>query len=405
MNTELYTELGLSSTASEEEIKKAYKKLAMKYHPDRNKSPDAEEKFKKISHAYSILSDPTKKEIYDKFGEEGLNSGMSDGDMDPMADIFNFHRRATNVKQQKYTISLKDYFTKTTIKVPVSNKKSCSDCENTGYSDRQRRTCKGCNGSGFMMFTINRGAFMQQIQQICNMCSGKKYDVSSSHLFCKVCKGEGTVKEVQEIDVDIPRDIIRDSAVLLPGKGPFVNGKNIDLLIKFDLKLPKGFAMASGGKIIYTMHINYPETICGFRRIIDHPSGKKILIVSEKGYIINPDHIYTIDRMGLNNDIMYLTFIVHYPEKITLLKKKVLNFENLEMSLGSRRYEDVNDDITFDPENIYTLSTLHKVNNNPRSREDFDKVESSDSEEESNNYDDDHDEMNSFGHQATCAQQ
>ncbi|AGF85464.1 hypothetical protein QJ854_gp318 [Moumouvirus goulette] len=405
MSTDLYAELGLTSSASSDEIKKAYKKLAMKFHPDRNKSPDAEEKFKKISHAYSVLGDESKRENYDKFGEEGLNSGM--GDMDPMADLFNFHRRATNVKQQKYTINLKDYFTKTTIKVPVSNKVSCADCENTGYSDCQRRSCKGCNGSGFMMFTINRGPIIQQIQQVCNMCSGKKYDVSNAHLFCKKCKGEGTVKEVQEIDVDVPRDIMRNPTVLLSGKGPLVNGKNIDLLIKFDLKLSKGFAMASGGKIIYTMHINYPETICGFRRIIDHPSGKKLLIVSEKGYVINPDHIYTIDHMGLNNDIMYLTFIVHYPEKIYLLKKKVLNFENLEMSMGSRKYEDASDDISIDPENIYTLSTLHKVNNNPRSREDFDNVENSDSEEEFNDYDNDNDrdEVNSFGHQATCAQQ
>ncbi|ANB50477.1 hypothetical protein [Powai lake megavirus] len=400
MNTELYAELGLDTNATDDEIKKAYKKLAMKYHPDRNKSPDAEEKFKKISHAHGILSDPEKKQIYDRFGEDGINSGMADGGMDPMADIFmNLHRGRTNIKKQKYNISLQDYFTKTQVKVPVSSDAPCKECDHTGFSDRQRRLCKGCHGTGMMMFTINRGPVIQQIQQICNMCSGKKFDVTNTKLHCKTCNGVGTIKQTEEIDVDIPKNIISNPTVMMPGKGPIINGKNVDLAVIFNLKLSKGFAMASGGKLIYTMHINYPETLCGFRRIIDHPCGKPILIVAEKGYVICPDHIYTIDNMGLDRDIMYLTFIIHYPENIVIPLRKVFNFDNLEMAMGKRKQSD-DPDTGVDPENIYTLSTLQKVNNNPRSREDFDQQ--NDSDQESN---DDQSEMPDFGHQAGCAQQ
>jgi len=286
---------------------------------------------------------------------------------------------------------LEEYFTKkfSTVRVPRDIK--CDQCDATGFSDKQRHHCRGCRGAGIVVQTIRQGPIIQQIQTVCPACEGKKYDTKLLDLKCANCNGKGSVVAGENIEVAIPIDIIRNNTTILPEKG-LHEGKQIDLMVIFMLKMSKGYSKTSDGKLVYIMHINYPETICGFKRTINHPSGKKILIVSEKGYVINPDNIYLLDRLGFSNDIMYLSIQIHYPETITLPKKKTLTFENLESAMGTRRAPNVEND-EIEPECIYTLSTVSKINNNPRVKDDNESTNNNEDNPDALSSDDD-DEVN-----------
>ena len=376
--TELYEDLGVKPDATDEEIKRAYRKMAMKYHPDKNQaSPEvASEMFKKISHANEILSNPEKKKIYDQFGEEGLKTNFDDMGMgSTMEEIL----RNMNVHQQQgprptelvQNLKLEDYFTKKHVTIAINLDVVCETCDATGFSDKISHKCKQCDGKGIVMKVIQNGPMIQQFQCTCPVCKGSKYDESANNLKCPTCKAKGTTKSKENIDVEIPVNITRYPVTIVSEKGKWVDGKYADLAVIFKLKMPKYFGMTSDKKLIYTMHINYPETMCGFRKVIMHPSGKKILIVAEKGYVINPDHIYIIDKRGFNGDIMYLSFMINYPVKVSLpnSKKLLLNFQNIETTMGTRFEPNVENDKGIDPEHIYTLSTIGKINNNPRTKE------------------------------------
>jgi DnaJ-class molecular chaperone len=130
-NNKLYEILEIDRSASLHTIKKAYRKLATKYHPDRNKDPDAEEKFKEISHAYEILSDPEKRARYDQFGEEnGMNNTMN-----PFDFFMGQQRKQTTHHIHK--LSLKDYFTKSSVQIKIPRKKDCNACDSTGFADKK----------------------------------------------------------------------------------------------------------------------------------------------------------------------------------------------------------------------------------------------------------------------------
>ena len=378
-----YKILGIDRNATERDIKKAYRKLAVKYHPDRCQDENASEMFKQINNAYDILSDSEKRKIYDQYGEKGFKQGMGMDDdfMDPM-DIFSRMRPRRPVDQMQYTIKLDDYFTKKKVTIPVSRNIKCDECDATGFTDKQKHHCNQCGGNGIIVQVIPVGpGISQQIQMPCPTCKGRKYDVNATNLQCKHCTGTGSVKKTEMVDVDIPRNITTNPITKLNGAGSWVDGSYVDLAIIFKLKIPKGFGITSDKKLIYTMNINYPETLCGFRRTINHPSGKIILVVSEKGYVINPDHIYHLDMLGLNGEKMYLNFIINYPESIVMPKNKMLNFNNLDSMMGSRYQIDEPSTTNIDSMNIYILGRLTKINNNHRSQTDDDN---SDGEETMN---------------------
>lgn len=362
-STELYDILGVHPSASDDEIKKAYRKMAMKYHPDKNKDENAEDMFKKINHANDVLSNPKKREIYDQFGEHGLNNDF-DNDMDPMSFLFGRSAKKTSpMTQMHYKIKLEDYFTKKIVSIDISSDVLCKKCNATGFKDKKVHLCKNCNGVGTITKVIKYGNMVQRMLTPCPQCNGKKYDTNISDLICNKCNAHGSIKKTIEIEVFTPENILQNPVVIVPNKGALINGKYIDLAIIFKLRMTKEFILTSNGKMMHIMKINYPETLCGFRRIINHPSGKKYMIISEKGYVINPENIYIFDGLGINGDVMYLTFIINYPERIVLPTKKQLTFENLENAMGERLVSHVYSDTGFDPENIFTLSTINKINN------------------------------------------
>ena len=226
MGKDLYKILGLERNASTDEIRKAYRKLALKCHPDKNKTADAIGIFQSVNNAYEILSDPKKKEIYDKYGEEGLeNIGVEHPFGNPFGDMMNGFGHQQTPKAMKHNISLEELFTQTHITINIRHQKQCDDCDATGYTDRKHHPCKQCGGTGMMINVVRQGNVTYQTQITCQSCRGMKTDRDATILMCHICNGIGSVDVTESVQAEMPRDIMRNSTILVIVKGPMHRGK------------------------------------------------------------------------------------------------------------------------------------------------------------------------------------
>ena len=240
-----YELLGIGRSASADEIKKAYRKLAMKYHPDRN--PDdkaAEQNFKDVSEAYEILSDSSKRQQYDRFGHDGLKSTFGPGGFDfsrdfthgadlqdilgsifgeagsPFADFFGGGRRRSSTGPERGSdlrfeleIDLEEAAFGSERKVSLPVQDECGECRGSGVARGSRReTCKHCGGRGAV---LSGGGFFQ-IRQTCPVCSGSGTIIRNP---CTSCQGTGRVKARRRLTLKIPRGVETGSRLRLAGKG------------------------------------------------------------------------------------------------------------------------------------------------------------------------------------------
>lgn len=250
-----YESLGVSRDASQDDIKKAYRKLAMKYHPDRN--PDdkhAEEKFKEISEAYEVLSDPEKRKRYDQYGYEGVRQTFSRGGFswedfhhfDDLSDLFggglggffeeifgggSFYSRGSSGRRRVHkgrnvkialSISLKETATGVTKKVRIKKRNICGTCNGSRSAPgSSSKTCPKCQGSG--KHTVSQGGgFLFTYSTTCDLCRGEGQIISKP---CQTCGGSGMVAKEQTIEVKIPAGIQTGQRLVLNGQGePSVDG-------------------------------------------------------------------------------------------------------------------------------------------------------------------------------------
>eukprot|EP01116_Phalansterium_solitarium_P020545 TRINITY_DN6103_c0_g1_i1.p1 TRINITY_DN6103_c0_g1~~TRINITY_DN6103_c0_g1_i1.p1 ORF type:complete len:284 (+),score=30.40 TRINITY_DN6103_c0_g1_i1:113-964(+) len=218
--TEFYERLEITPDADQDTIKKSYRKMAIKYHPDKNpNNPAAAEKFKEVSEAYEVLSDPEKKEVYDKYGKEGLKEGggMRDaadifaqffGGGSPFSSFFGGGGRGGPKKGDdivhELAVTLEDLYKGKTTKLSVTRNKICPKCEGSGTKvGGVSASCKTCNGSGRRMVIRQLGPGMiQQMQTVCDDCGGKGETVKEEDK-CKQCKGKKVEKEKKILHVHI----------------------------------------------------------------------------------------------------------------------------------------------------------------------------------------------------------
>jgi DnaJ-related protein SCJ1 len=378
MEKNLYETLELSKDdVSINDIKKAYKKLALKYHPDKNKTPEAIEKFQSISYAHEILSDPKKKDIYDRYGEAGLESlNQSSPFHGHGDDIFvnmmnNFHQtQQVPMMKIKQHVSLEEIFTQTHVTIDVPHQKNCDNCDATGYSDKKYHVCQTCNGTGMTINIIRQGHFTYQTQITCQICRGTKKDRHTKHLVCNVCNGNGNIDITMNVSVELPKDIIENPTTIVNEKGPLHQGKNIDILVIFKINFNEDYSLTANRELLYTQKIKFAESICGFKKIINHPSGKQILLESQPGTIINPNLIYKMNKLGFNKNYMCLVFIIEYPKhnhKMEFPYNAKLSFKNLRIALGCKtdntNTDNINEENKFDMESLETINPDNEQGN------------------------------------------
>ena len=255
-----YEVLGVQKGAGAEDIKKAYRKLAMKYHPDRNPdNKEAEEKFKEAAEAYEVLSDEEKRSRYDQFGFAGVdpNYGAGQGgaygggcggfgDFGDLGDLFgsffgggrrssaNSPRRGENVGARlELTFEEAAFGCEKEISVP--RVESCSACSGSGSADGQTETCSMCRGAGQVRTTQNFMGMAMQSTTTCPQCNGKGKIIKTP---CSTCKGKGKVRRSRKIKVKVPAGVDHGQSIRVRGEGCVGSngGPNGDLLAEVYIK-------------------------------------------------------------------------------------------------------------------------------------------------------------------------
>ncbi|CAM3814165.1 molecular chaperone DnaJ [Mesobacillus zeae] len=274
-----YDVLGVSKSASKDEIKKAYRKLSKKYHPDINKESDADEKFKEVKEAYEVLSDEQKRAHYDQFGHTDPNQGFGGGDFGGgfggFEDIFNTffgggggRRRDPNAPRQgadlQYTMTLKfeeAVFGKET-EIEIPREETCDTCGGSGAKPGTKpETCKHCQGSGQLNVEQNTPFGRIVNRRSCPYCEGTGKEIKHK---CTTCSGSGMVQKRRKITVKIPAGVDDGQQLRVAGKGePGINGgPQGDLYIVFHIRTHEFFER-DGDDIYCEMPITFVQASLG----------------------------------------------------------------------------------------------------------------------------------------------
>lgn len=276
-----YEVLGVSKTASADEIKKAYRSLAKKYHPDINKEPGAEEKFKEINEAYEVLSDEQKRSNYDQFGftdpSQGFGGGSGfggfSGGFGGFEDIFSSFfgggqrqsrggRQRGNDIEKTMTITFDEAIKGTKKVIRVTVDEECSSCGGSGaYSKSDIHTCDRCKGQG-TVYVEQRTIFgMARTQTVCPSCGGRGQTISKR---CEKCGGKGRIKRTKDVEVKIPAGIDNGMTLRMEGYGEagVDGGPSGDLYISFKVEPHKVF-VRDHDDIILTIPISFTQAALG----------------------------------------------------------------------------------------------------------------------------------------------
>ncbi|THB78273.1 MAG: molecular chaperone DnaJ [Desulfobulbaceae bacterium] len=297
MARDYYEILGIGRSASGDEIKKSYRKLAMKYHPDRNPGDtEAENAFKECTEAYEVLSDQQKRQIYDNYGHDGLkNSGYqgpgnfedvfsSFGDI--FGDLFGFGSSRTQARRNgpiagndlRYdvTIDFMDAVHGTNKEVELTRRDTCWTCEGSGCRPGyQRETCPSCNGRGQVI--RSQGFF--QVSSTCPQCKGEGQIVTHP---CEDCSGSGLVAQTRKISIKIPAGVDTGARMRLRGEGEGGRrgGPSGDLYVVIDVE-PHDFFKREGEMIYCQFPVPMVEAALGTKTEVVTIHGKKKLTIPE----------------------------------------------------------------------------------------------------------------------------
>lgn len=320
MARDYYEILGISKSASIDDIKKAYRKLAIKYHPDKNPgNKEAEEKFKEATMAYSVLSDSEKKNKYDKFGHAGVEPGMGgpgqyqdfNDIFDNLGDIFSemFGSRGPGARSRgknspvprrghdlskTVDISLKESFLGAKKEISIYHFVECTSCKGSGCTvGYTPASCTKCGGHGTI--TIQQGFFA--FSQPCNKCSGEGFVIEKP---CATCKGQSRTQKYDSFTVNIPEGIFDGAELRLPERGDcgVFGGKSGDLYLKISVKSEANFSR-NGDNLVTRLNLTYPQLVLGCQVEILSIDGSKEMVKIPKGTQVNTE--ITIKGKGFRN--------------------------------------------------------------------------------------------------------
>jgi DnaJ family protein A protein 2 len=312
MDENYYTILGVSREASETEIKKAYKKLALKWHPDRNKgSKEAEEKFKKISEAYEILSDAQKRQQYDQFGKDGLKGhqfassenlfNMFFGDRGFSSFFSSGPRQPRKMPDVSYTlsISLKEAYEGLQKKLRIQRQRVCKVCKGSQYKANARfETCKVYQSRGFLTQQRSIAGFTSITQQsICYHCNGKKQIVNAED-YCEGCQGKGTQKDEKILVLDILPGMPHNHTISFLGEAD--SGPNVapgNLFVHIVIEEEKGWTR-DNHHLHVQKSLTLHEALFGYDFDLLHINGKTYRFRREST-VVTPASSHIVRDLGM----------------------------------------------------------------------------------------------------------
>lgn len=362
-----YEVLGISKGASADEIKKAYRKLAMKYHPDYNPGDaDAEAKFKEVNEANEILSDPEKRQRYDQFGFAGVDpsygagqgggfggfgGGVDLGDL--FGDIFgggfggfggssranpNAPRKGQDIRV-RITLEFDEAVHGVVKKIGVTRQDNCPDCGGTGAAKgTSPETCPDCGGRGYVMRQQRTPFGVMQSQQPCTRCGGKGKIVKDA---CKNCRGSGRVGIKKTLEVNIPAGIDDDQSIALRGMGDAGTngGPNGDAIVMVTVR-PDQLFERDGYDVWVTVPITYSQAVLGDTITVPTVDGKVEYTVPEgtqsgTTFRLRGKGIQYVNGRGRGD--MYVKCEVEIPQKLSKAQREAL--KAFEASMKDENYE------------------------------------------------------------------
>lgn len=367
-----YEVLGVEKNASANDIKKAYRKLAIQYHPDKN--PDdknAEEKFKEAAEAYSVLSDPDKRARYDQFGHEGLGGaaggGFNGAGMD-MNDIFSMfgdifggrggfggfggfgggsagpQRFRGSDQRVKVRLNLQEIANGVTKKFKLKKYVKCSHCGGTGAEGNATETCPDCNGTGRVVRTQQSFFGMMRSEVACPRCNGEGKIIKNK---CPHCNGDGVVMGEEVVEVQIPAGVVEGMQLSMRGKGNAGkrNGINGDLLILIEEEKHPTL-VRDENDLIYSLLLDIPTAALGGFAEIPTIDGKAKVTIdpgTQPGKVLRlrGKGLPTLNGYGKGDIVVNIS--VYIPETLSKEEKKTI--ENFRESDNFRPSESIKEKI------------------------------------------------------------
>ena len=351
MGKDYYAVLGVDRKASKDDIKKAYRELAKKYHPDLNpqNKKEAEEKFKEISEAYEVLMDDQKRARFDQYGEEGVKfQGGFDWNQfhhyqdiqDIFGDLFSqfgfgggFGNPFGGFSSQQRELRGSDAY----VEIPIDIRRiarnerievyyfremKCEECDGTGSATKKLLTCPTCRGRGYVERSSNQGFILFRTTEVCRTCNGRG---KVPEKVCHVCSGSGFVRKKDKIEITPPAGINEDEIYILRGKGNFRPGVSGDLRIKFDIDYME--FRREGDNLEKDIDVDFIDAIIGGKvkvsllrgeKEIDIPSGTQ----PGERIVLKGEGIQK--KSGKGNADVILRARVQLPKKISKKQRELL---------------------------------------------------------------------------------
>ena len=313
-DTKFYDILGVGSDASDAQLKTAYRKGALKHHPDKNAhNPESAEKFKEISTAYETLADPQKRQLYDQYGEEGLEQGgMGAGGMSA-EDLFSQFfgggggafggmfgggggMRDTGPKKARtihhvHKVSLEDIYRGKVSKLALQKSVICPKCDGRGGKEGAVKTCPGCNGAGMKTMMRQMGPMIQRFQTVCPDCNGEGETIREKDK-CKQCNGKKTVIERKVLHVHVDRGVQAGTRIDFRGEGDQMPGVQPgDVQFEIEQK-PHPRFQRKGDDLFYHAEIDLLTALAGGAIHIEHLDERWLSVDITPGEIISPGKLH-----------------------------------------------------------------------------------------------------------------
>lgn len=353
-----YEILEIERTSDKEIIKKAYRKLALKYHPDRN--PDdksAEERFKQINEAYEILSDDEKRQIYDRYGKDGLErqgKGFS-GDFSGFGSIFedlfgqafgfgsSRRERGDSEKYERDFLMRLDLSFKEAVfgckkSISIVYKTPCKDCNGSGSADKQPTTCPDCRGKGQVFVQQGFMAF----GQTCPRCQGSGNVITNP---CKACKGDGFTTKSEEVEISVPAGVDTEMRLRISGKGnQGKNGARGDLYLVLYVQDDAHF-IRNGNDIYIEVPVFFTQILLGAKIHIPSLSGEPIELnlppntKDKEQFVFRDEGIADVNGRGKGRLIAQVS--ITYPKSLNTEQKELVQKLDESFGVHSKPYENI----------------------------------------------------------------